>query len=249
MSLDQRQKDIECWLSPPDPSTNYNKALQQRQEGTGLWFLQSNVYAQWKMQQNSTLWIHGIPGCGKTILSSTLIEDLATTLPTSAVLYFYFDFSDLHKQTLDNMIRSLSSQLYRKSEDTLRLVGSLYSSCEDGRRQPSCESLCQVFLKMLDSMDNIHIVLDALDGDLIGPKQRNIHLLVTSRPEQDIQSKLKDIVDAENVVRIDSASVTGDINAYIHSKVRKSNGLRRWRQQPDIQDEIEEALKQKANGM
>jgi hypothetical protein len=119
---------------------------------------------------------------------------------------------------------------------------------------------------MLDSMDNIHIVLDALDecrtrtgshtegllswmGDLIGPKQRNIHLLVTSRPEQDIQSKLKDIVDAENVVRIDSASVTGDINAYIHSKVRKSNGLRRWRQQPDIQDEIEEALKQKANGM
>jgi hypothetical protein len=214
MSLNQRQTDIERWLSPPDPSTNYNKALQQRQEGTGLWFLQSDVYAQWKIQQNSMLWIQGIPGCGKTILSSTLIEDVTTTLPSSTLLYFYFDFSDFYKQTLDNMIRSLVGQLYHKYEETRTFVDSLYSSCEDGRRQPRCELLCQVFLKMIDSLDSLYIVLDALDEcstragshsegllswmeDLLGSKQRDIHLLVTSRPEQDIQSKLNDIISAE----------------------------------------------------
>jgi len=218
------------------------------------------------MQRNSTLWIHGIPGCGKTILSSTLIEDLTTTLPSSTLLYFYFDFSDSHKQTLNNMIRSLISQLYHKREDTWKFVDLLYSSCEDGRRQPRCESLCQVFLRMIDSLDSVHIVLDALDEcstragshsegllswmeDLIGLKQRNINLLVTSRPEQDIQSKLNDIISAENVIPLESALVTGDINAYIHAQVRKNDGLKRWRQQPDIQAEIEGVLMQKANGM
>ena len=81
VSFRQRREKIERWLSPTHPSTNYNKALRQRQEGTGLWFLQNSVYVQWKTQQNSRLWIYGIPGCGKTILSSTIIEDLKILFP------------------------------------------------------------------------------------------------------------------------------------------------------------------------
>ena len=84
--FEQRREKIERWLSPPDPSTNYNRALQQRQEGTGLWFLQSPMYIQWKTQQNSALWLYGIPGCGKTILSSTIIEDLEKTLPSAMII-------------------------------------------------------------------------------------------------------------------------------------------------------------------
>jgi hypothetical protein len=265
MSFNRRQESIERWLLPPDPSTNYNKAIQQRQEGTGLWFLQSDVYAYWKKQRNSILWLHGIPGCGKTILSSTIIEDL-TTLPSPAVLYFFFDFSDFHKQTLDNMIRSLINQLYHKHDNTWRFVDSLYSSCEDGHRQPRSESLCQIFLKMIDSLEQIYIVLDALDEcrtrigshnegllswmeGLMGLKQRNVHLLVTSRPEQDIQSKLSDIVSKENVIALQSDLITSDINKYIHARVRKGNSLKRWREQPEVQDEIEGVLMQKANGM
>jgi hypothetical protein len=45
-----------------------------------------------------------MPGCGKTILSSTIVEDLEKTLPLPTLLYFYFDFSDVYKQTLDNMV-------------------------------------------------------------------------------------------------------------------------------------------------
>lgn len=266
MYFSQRQKDIERWLSPPDPSKNYNKALQQRQKDTGLWFLRHDVYAQWKMQQTSTLWIQGIPGCGKTILSSTVIEDLTNTLSSFTLLFFYFDFSDSQKQTLDNMIRSLISQLYHKRADTRTIVDSLYSSCGDGHRQPSCESLRQVFLKMILLPESICIVLDALDEcstragshsegllswmeDLMGSKQQGIHLLVTSRPEQDIQSKLSKIVSPENVIPLESALVTADIDAYIHTQVRESACLKRWQKRSDIQEEIEATLMQKANGM
>jgi DNA replication protein DnaC len=62
------------------------------------------------------LWIYGIPGCGKTILSSAIIENLRASLGSQFVLYFYFDFNNTAKQSLQNMIRSLISQLYTKND-------------------------------------------------------------------------------------------------------------------------------------
>ncbi|KAF2621127.1 hypothetical protein BU25DRAFT_325665, partial [Macroventuria anomochaeta] len=102
---------IYSWLSPPDPSTNYHKALQQRQEGTGQWLLHSLMFKQWNVQQNSFLWLHGIPGCGKIVLSSTVVQHLESSNPALILLYFYFDFNDTSKQTLKNMVTSLVSQL------------------------------------------------------------------------------------------------------------------------------------------
>lgn len=46
LHLDYHQREIIKWLSAPDPSTNYNKALKQRYEGSGLWFLQSNDFGK-----------------------------------------------------------------------------------------------------------------------------------------------------------------------------------------------------------
>jgi hypothetical protein len=55
----QMQASIEKWLSSPDPSTNYNKALQQRQKGTGVWSANSSPFQRWQTQQHSFLWLHG----------------------------------------------------------------------------------------------------------------------------------------------------------------------------------------------
>ena len=46
--FEQEREKTERWLSSPDSSTKYNRALEQRQEGTGLWFLQGHVYDQCK---------------------------------------------------------------------------------------------------------------------------------------------------------------------------------------------------------
>ena len=43
--------------------------------------------------------------------------------------------------------------------------------------------------------------------------------------------------------------VKDDITAYVQARVRNGEELRRWRGRPDVQEEIEETLASKANGM
>jgi hypothetical protein len=263
----QKHGEIYRWLSPLDPSTNFNKALQQRQEGTGLWLLQSSLFKKWHSQQHSFLWLHGIPGCGKTILSSTIIKHLVDTHPNQLLLYFYFDFTDAGKQTLDNLLRSLISQLYHKCKETQKLLDSLFSSCDNGRRQPTCESLSKVFLQMIEEVKEVYMVLDALDecrtrkGPLskgllawirsfLDLEQRNVHLLVTSRPEHDIESVLRKLAQSdEDIVPIQSDLIEDDIRSYVHTRVRASDGLKRWKSRPDVLNEIQSVLIEKAQGM
>jgi hypothetical protein len=263
----QKHAEIYHWLSPSDPSTNFNKALQQRQEGTGLWLLQSSPFIKWHSQQNSFLWLHGIPGCGKTILSSTIIEHLVDTYPDQLLLYFYFDFTDAGKQTLNNVLRSLISQLYLTCKDTQKLLDSLFSSCDNGCRQPTLNSLCKVFLQMIDQAQEIYIILDALDecSTRKGPSSEgllawmqslsdleliNVRLLVTSRPEHDIELVLRKLAQSdEDIVPIQSNLIEDDISTYVHARVRTSGELKRWKSRPDVLDEIQRVLMEKAQGM
>ncbi len=55
---DQLQKESRSWLSPPDPSPNYNFACETHQDGTATWFFQGSVFAEWNAM-SSLLWIYG----------------------------------------------------------------------------------------------------------------------------------------------------------------------------------------------
>jgi len=57
---DELQRDIQSWLSPPDPWKNYNIAHGLRHSGTGEWFIQGDSLSEWKASgPSSLLWIHG----------------------------------------------------------------------------------------------------------------------------------------------------------------------------------------------
>lgn len=267
LSKDNHQVKVHRWLSPPDPSTNHNEALRQRHPGSGEWFLRSSEYSTWKAGRNSFLWLHGIPGCGKTILSSTIIEDMERDEACSrGLLYFYFNFTDVDKQTLEKMVRSLSYQIYSRM-GYRRQLDALYSSCDNGDRQPGINVLCKTLEDIMQQVGEIWIVLDALDECqsrkeylaggllpwieyLLGVQQQiSVHLLVTSRPEQDIQSVIERCARRQDIISIQSNLIEKDIHAYVHTRVRDCHGLSRWRSRPEVQDEIEDVLTEKANGM
>lgn len=47
---------------------DHQQAKQKRVGKTGQWFLGSDQFQSWLLEPNSFLWLHGIAGCGKTVL-------------------------------------------------------------------------------------------------------------------------------------------------------------------------------------
>ena len=57
---DKLQRDIQNWLSPPDPWKNHHIACESHLEGTAAWFLEGETFSEWKASgQSSLLWMHG----------------------------------------------------------------------------------------------------------------------------------------------------------------------------------------------
>lgn len=255
---------IQKWLEGPDPSTNFNKALKGRHPNTGSWFIESSTFVDWKAEGHSFLWLYGIPGCGKTMLSATVIDNVLSREPfnpSSAVLYFYFDFNDSSKQNHENMVRSLLAQALRYCVDVPRELESLYSSCMDGGWQPTFEALLESLHQTLASFEETFIILDALDectdrselladiDNLVGWENIDLHLLVTSRREQDIEESLASLIGDQASVCIDSAVISADIRVYVQFRLRTDRALKRWQKNLELSQEIKDTIVEKADGM
>jgi hypothetical protein len=117
---------------------------------------------------------------------------------------------------------------------------------------------------MIDCTKEVYVILDALDEchtrkgqglllwirSLLHLEQRNVHLLVTSRPEHDIESVLSSLAQSpEDIVPIQSDLIDDDIRHYIRARVREGNGLKRWQSHLEVLEEIESHLMEKAHGM
>jgi hypothetical protein len=119
---------------------------------------------------------------------------------------------------------------------------------------------------MIEQGKEVWIILDALDEcrirkgsptqgllswirDLLSSEKRNVHLLVTSRPEHDVISELSHFARDDDIVRIQSDLIADDIGAYVRTRVKQDPGFKRWGARPDVQEAIETRLMEKADGM
>jgi hypothetical protein len=69
-------QEILMWLTTTDYSAQQSDFLSRRQEGTGQWLLDSNQFQMWRDGEIQTLFCQGMPGAGKTIMTSIVILSL-----------------------------------------------------------------------------------------------------------------------------------------------------------------------------
>jgi hypothetical protein len=262
VAIEKKLAKIHQWLSPANPSYNYNRALENCQNGTGSWFLESKQFGMWKTDPMSFLWLYGIPGCGKTILTATIIQQLTEYCaddPEKVVVYFYFDFTVLKSQTPEKMIRSLLCQLSSQSDSILTTLYTLFLSCGNGMQRPSLDQLLAVLHQSIMGLSQTYFVLDALDEctnrELLMEileaiavwRLKGLHFLVTSRREHDIESSLGLIIEEQNMICVQSSLVDSDIQNYIRQSISNDKRLQKW--DTALADEIEARLIQGAHGM
>lgn len=75
-TTDAELNEVLKWLVTTDPSPNHNAACGLHESHTGQWLTNSPEYPRWKDRNTRFLWLHGIPGAGKTVLLSYIFEDV-----------------------------------------------------------------------------------------------------------------------------------------------------------------------------
>ena len=228
------------WLAPINHEVSYfvddlRSAFESRHPGTCLWILDRPEFKVWMNSGlNDTvtrvLWLTGIPGAGKTVLSSFVINrysEVSGTEPSKPVLYFFFKSTDSDKSSVLAVTRSLLYQLYTLFPTLLSTdIASL--SDESGKDKAlSDQRLWDLFVKHAKDLANLTIILDALDEcegvDVL--LQRMILLLqccdakmfVVSRKEETIALAL----ESHPQIFISNDDVEGDIRAYATAEVQK----------------------------
>ena len=263
LKSDSHLNKVKKWLSPPDTSTNFNEAKKTRHPGTGTWFLTSQPFVEWKSGSRRHLWLSGLAGCGKTVITSTILDDLNGDQADSCVILdFFFAFSDKGKQQLDDLLRSLAFQLYTQCVDCHNVLDSLFESHEDGQKQPTTDSLSRCIYTMMRLPKKVLIVLDALDEcvtrnellewlkTLSDRELTNVQLIATSRQEQELESALCKWIHDRDRIAINRDAVNADIQSYIRARLESSGEYqRRWAAIPSVLEEIKSVVGGKADGM
>lgn len=88
--------------------------LKKRTKGTGQWLLGSTEYQDWVDTSKQTLFCPGIPGAGKSILTSIVIEDLTIRFSKATdvgIAYIYCNFKRQEDQKIESLMASLLKQL------------------------------------------------------------------------------------------------------------------------------------------
>ncbi|ROW00673.1 hypothetical protein VSDG_03229 [Cytospora chrysosperma] len=214
------QQEILCWLEPgfpknTDPETLQTEKFSLQEENTCNWMVKTLWWSDWLAGGPSAppdrgcrrfMWIHGLPGSGKTILASYLIDQIARNCTSRGYSYYYCFHVHNRDETIPLLrwvVRDLTIQLGRCVKGN-HISTELYSMWQ--YRRPTVESLLRClqvlaweFFTRLSK--RVYIVVDGVDESKaprntllqvltdIGtkPEFETVSLLMTSRDYPDIR--------------------------------------------------------------
>lgn len=256
----EEYRNIASWLSAADHLTNHESARQRHENSTGDWLLQSGQYQKWKLGKGSHVWMSGKAGCGKTVLCSTAIEDIRDHCQQSAdtaCAFFYFSFSDEHKQSDRDLLRSLVAQLGWR-EPGLTMLRQAYERRD--RSIPAPDELENILTASIGSWKLVVLFLDALDEcpeehdvrkdvleriEMLTSHTPNLNIFATSRELPQIRESM-DVLGFESL-RVATSAVDVDIRVYVARQLSCDLCFRKFG--PATLGMIETTISGKADGM
>ncbi|KAL1671851.1 hypothetical protein EV122DRAFT_225821 [Schizophyllum commune] len=156
------------WLKYPDPSFKLSRLLDDRAEGTGSWFLDGDVFADFREGKTKSVLLSGKAGSGKSTMIAAAAQALqaycASFVPESLVLIHLFDATNgASAQEVHSLLSALLYQLALKSPACASTISeSRKKAAESGYTTKfDKERLLMGLLRSISQC--IFIVIDALD--------------------------------------------------------------------------------------
>jgi hypothetical protein len=180
MQHNQEHKAILKWLTPIDYAPQQNDYIRRRQPGTGQWLLDSAEYQAWLRTNKQTLFCPGIPGAGKTMMSSIVVDHLNAKFGNDAavgIAYIYCSYHPQQEQRAEDLLSSLLGQLAWERPSVPLDVKCLYDHHRTKRSHPSFDEIVRVLQSTIQLYSRVFIIIDALDEYYISNNRRQKRLL------------------------------------------------------------------------
>lgn len=192
--------------------------------GTCEWFFEDYRFLRGRDSKHSSLlWVSAGPGCGKSVLSRSLIDErrICSTTMTSTICYFFF--KDGQEQRTRGA-KALSAILHQLFENTALVSHTLPSAKSYGEKlQDAFGELWEVLTKCAQDSEagEIGYILEALDeceeNNQLQKKLVSFYshteahknplcklkFLVTSRPYDDLEDKIRLLLDNSTYLHFD----------------------------------------------
>jgi Cdc6-like AAA superfamily ATPase len=254
----QEWQAILNWLTQIDFVSQQNDFITRRQEGTGQWLLDSTEYQSWREINKQTLFCPGIPGAGKTILTSIVVEELITRFsndPTIGIAYIYCNFRRQDEQKIETLLASLIKQLAESQPSLPGTVTELYDRHKTKRTRPSLDEISRSLQVVTTLYSRVFIIVDALDECQIsdGCRQRFLsslfnlqakcgaNLFATSRPISSIEKEF------EGNSKLEIRASEEDVRKYLNGHLFRLPGF--VARSPELQEEIKTDIVKAVDGM
>ncbi|KAL8980010.1 MAG: hypothetical protein Q9205_004795 [Flavoplaca limonia] len=249
----QRQENILDWLSPLNFFQTQQDTFTRREDGTGQWFIESDVFQDWLSGTNCTLCCTA--GAGKSILASVVIDFLRaryTEQKFVGVAAVYCNFKERDSQTPENLLAGCSAQLVRQTlPESLVKFHRMHSA---QKTRPTWKEMIQVFEDIVSKLDLAYLVVDALDEcsedvrDLLlsffETLPSNTRLMVTTRHVDEIKYGFR------TSLKIEIRASVSDLENYVASRIRKNRRLSGYvRSNGTLEQHIYNRVASKAEGM
>lgn len=226
---DQERLAILDWLTRIDFTSQQQDFISRRQEGTGQWLLGSPEFQAWLQAKEQSLFCPGIPGAGKTMLASIVIDDLIARFGNDesiGVAYIYFNFRRQQEQKAEALLASLLKQLSRR-QSLPEAVRSLYTKHADKQTRPSFDEIRKTLEAVTLTYSRVFVVVDAIDECQTSDGCRSMfvttlanaaaqcgmNIFATSRFIPDIAEEFS------NATSLEIRASEGDIRKYVDGKI------------------------------
>jgi len=233
-----------------------------RLTGTCEWFLNHPVYQKWhQYDSGSWLWLTANPGCGKSVLARSLVDESCRMATESQIYYFFFKDDTEKNRNVNHALCALLHQLIYRDKSLLRHAMDAYYS--NGEQLPNLvEPLWKILLAILKGLSEPVIFLfDALDECTESsrivliqklamlfshePDNSKLKVIMTSRPNTPIGHAIWEhgvnpvSIQLTGEREVESQAISEEIDLYIDAKIRQFKELRAYR---NIHDEAHEIL-------
>ncbi|KAI8650419.1 hypothetical protein NCS57_01375600 [Fusarium keratoplasticum] len=165
-SLLQARRTISSQLSPGNYEDDQRSAFSQFfSSPSGDWVLHEPRFKKWlQSSSGQVLYLHGMPGAGKTTLTSRVVNYLQSRkdMLKGPILYFYFKSRQEDKRSMGGMLRALLKQLIHQEDSAVDYMRERWSSASESDLT-SLPVLQESVQDCLATQQGGTIVLDGLD--------------------------------------------------------------------------------------